>query len=80
MVSSASDLGSDTGSSTAGERPVCIRWQESSYCRAPLACSGFGYCRERNLDGRGMSEGDVAARRAEEQRRSAPASPYRRYS
>lgn len=34
-------------------------------CRSPLACSGFGYCRERNFDGHGMHEAEVARRKQE---------------
>lgn len=29
------------------ERPRCIK----DRCRSPVACGGFGYCRERNVEG-----------------------------
>lgn len=35
-------------------------------CRSPVACGGFGYCRERNQDGRSMDEETIMRRRAEE--------------
>ncbi|CAN7381023.1 hypothetical protein LJR220_003386 [Bradyrhizobium sp. LjRoot220] len=31
-------------------------------CRSPVACEGFGYCRERNFDGAGMDESQVQRR------------------
>lgn len=34
-------------------------------CRSPIACGGFGYCRERNFDGHGMSESEIQRRRRE---------------
>lgn len=34
-------------------------------CRSPVACGGFGYCRERNNDGRPMDEANVARRKQE---------------
>lgn len=32
-------------------------------CRSPLACSGWGYCRERNMDGLPIDERGIARRR-----------------
>lgn len=40
-------------------------------CRSPVACGGWGYCRNRNNDGRGVGPVAVAARRAEEIEREA---------
>jgi hypothetical protein len=34
-------------------------------CRSPLACGSFGYCRERNLDGRRMSPAEIERRKQE---------------
>jgi hypothetical protein len=39
--------------------------KETGRCLSPLACDGFGYCRERNSDGRPMDEATIALRRAE---------------
>lgn len=36
------------------------------YCRSPLACGSFGYCRERNFDGYPMSQSEVNRRHAEQ--------------
>lgn len=36
-----------------------------NHCRSPVACGGFGYCRERNQDGRGMGREAIEARRIE---------------
>jgi hypothetical protein len=38
-------------------------------CRAPLACWVFGYCRQRNFDGRDMDKAECE-RRYREQRES----------
>mgnify|MGYP001575769411 FL=1 len=38
-------------------------------CRSPLACGGFGYCRERNFDGTTTDEHKIARLRAEERAR-----------
>jgi hypothetical protein len=35
------------------------------WCTAPVACDSFGYCRERNFDGKGMSTEQVERRKAE---------------
>lgn len=37
------------------------------YCRSPMACGSFGYCRERNFDGYPMSQSEVNRRRAEQE-------------
>lgn len=34
-------------------------------CYSPLACSDWGYCRDRNQDGYPMTEREVARRRRE---------------
>jgi hypothetical protein len=31
----------------------CQKWPDDR-CRSPVACEGFGYCRERNWDYRGQ--------------------------
>lgn len=36
-----------------------------SRCHSPRACDGFGYCRERNCDGKPMSNDEIARRKAE---------------
>lgn len=38
------------------------------HCRSPIACSGFGYCRERNQDGCPMDDANIARRRQESER------------
>ena len=40
----------------------CIR---KDFCRSPVACGGFGYCRERNEPP--VNEHQIRARRAEEE-------------
>lgn len=36
----------------------------SGHCRSPLACDGFGYCRERNLNDHGPpTEAEMQSRR-----------------
>ncbi|MCC8963723.1 hypothetical protein H8A95_15745 [Bradyrhizobium sp. Pear76] len=39
-----------------------------SRCRSPLACAGFGYCRERNQDGCPMDDANIERRRQENAR------------
>ncbi len=34
-------------------------------CRAPVACNVFGYCRQRNLDDRGMTRDECTRRMRE---------------
>ena len=34
-------------------------------CRAPVACGGFGYCRERNFDGAAQDDVQRARRQSE---------------
>lgn len=45
-------------------RYLCVKSQ-GSYCRSPMACDAFGYCRERNFDGYPVNESEIARRRAE---------------
>lgn len=35
------------------------------YCRSPIACGGFGYCRNRNFDDLPVDAAGIARRRAE---------------
>lgn len=34
-------------------------------CYSPMACGGFGYCRDRNQDGYPMNEANIKRRKAE---------------
>lgn len=43
----------------------CIVVDAFRACASPVACGAFGYCRTRNFDGKGMSEAEVARRKAE---------------
>lgn len=43
----------------------CIVVDAFRSCASPVACEVFGYCRTRNFDGNGMSEAEIARRKAE---------------
>lgn len=36
------------------------------WCRSPVACGGFGYCRQRNWDGKPCYGEDVERRKREQ--------------
>lgn len=38
---------------------------ERQCCRSPVACSGFGYCRERKFDSRPVNRETIELRRRE---------------
>lgn len=42
--------------------PDGYRWD---HCCAPIACSVFGYCRERNFDGKDVNETENKRRKKE---------------
>jgi len=41
----------------------CLLKKTGGVCRSPVACGGFGYCRERNFDGTPMTEAKLARNR-----------------
>lgn len=48
----------------------CLNTEPFSGCRSPVACEGFGYCRERNKNDKGApSENVIYGRRLTAQRR-----------
>ncbi len=44
-------------------------------CYSPLACKGFGYCRERNHDGAATTEAKIQSLRKQEEARAALVPP-----
>jgi hypothetical protein len=43
-----------------------MKCTRKDYCRSPVACGGFGYCRERNFDGYPMSQAECNRRKTEQ--------------